>query len=418
MSGDAAMQAGAITADSRDGGSIWYNPAGLARMGGLRFDANMSAYALRLGNATALKGNDATVSQQNLSVLDFAVAPAGASFTKRLKHFTAGFGIFVPRMDVQGLRTHLKQPATSEHPDVDLSVDYHDTNQSLFGGPAFGVHLGRGVDLGMSFFVNYRSQLATSTSSITSTNADDETLLVVAHELVDWMQFGVSATLGVQFQLSQPLRAGINVRFPSLRVFQILDASSSTSAAVTDGAITQDIKYKETVNIPPRVLYPPSIHGSGSYQFTRARLALEMSYQAPFRNSEVDEDFRPLVNARLGYRHFLRPGVEMGGGIFTNRSANRKPQTLGDAQIDYYGLTLATSLSTPYEVNKRENKELNPKGHLVFGASFALSYALGLGQVMRAEIGFAGDEGAVYKQNPAHVIAHEWILSVGSSIFE
>ena len=38
MSGEAALQGGAVTADTQHGGAIWYNPAGLASISGSRLD--------------------------------------------------------------------------------------------------------------------------------------------------------------------------------------------------------------------------------------------------------------------------------------------------------------------------------------------------------------------------------------------
>jgi len=269
----------------------------------------------------------------------------------------------------------------------------------------------------MSLFLNYRSQLATADLGIASTDQNDNTTLISSHELIDWLEFGVSAALGAQLQLTPQLRLGLNLRLPSIRVFQILDRSTTNSSTL-DGKVTHDVDYHETLNIPPRILYPPRLHAGLSYQLTASRIALEWNYQAPFHNEETGEDFRPLVNVRLGYRHLLRRNVELGGGLFTNRSANRKSGNLGDAQINYYGLTLATQLGTPYEVSKRGDKELQPKGRLTFGSAFALSYAIGVGTVVHGELGYEDETATFFRQTSVNVIAHEWVLSVGSSLFE
>jgi opacity protein-like surface antigen len=417
MSSDAALQAGAITADTMDGGSVWYNPAGLARMRGARFDVNVSAYALKLGGKPDLDGGGSESSKTSLNVLNFAPVPVAISLTKRFKNFTAGFGIFVPKMEIVGLRTRVVEPSVNGNPSIDFSIDYHQTSQSLYGGPAFGLRLGRGVDLGASFFVNYRSTLGTGDASIAFTQTDGSTSVVSSHELVDWLEIGIGAALGVQLQLSQRLRAGLNLRMPTVRVFQILDQSEITTTAVA-GAVVHDAKYHETLNIPLRLLYPPRLHAGVSYTFTDSRLALETSYQAPFRNPETGEDFRPLFNFRAGFRHTLKNHTSIGGGLFTNRSTNRPPEVLGEEQIDYYGLSIATQFGTPYEVSSKDGKVMDPVGHLTFGSSFSFSYAMGFGKVIHGEVGFddAGDH--FFREVPVHVVAHEWILSVGSSLME
>ena len=54
MDSNAALQAGAISADATGGGAVWYNPAGLATISGLRLDASATALRLSLGGVPSL----------------------------------------------------------------------------------------------------------------------------------------------------------------------------------------------------------------------------------------------------------------------------------------------------------------------------------------------------------------------------
>jgi hypothetical protein len=45
-------------------------------------------------------------------------------------------------------------------------------------------------------------------------------------------------------------------------------------------------------------------------------------------------------------RYRLKSGRSLGGGVFTNLSSDRKPTDLGDRQVNYFGLTLATQSGT------------------------------------------------------------------------
>src|SRR5687768_5653089 len=49
MSSEAALLGGAITADAKGGGALWYNPAGLSQVEGLRLDVTVNAFRLSTG---------------------------------------------------------------------------------------------------------------------------------------------------------------------------------------------------------------------------------------------------------------------------------------------------------------------------------------------------------------------------------
>ena len=138
----------------------------------------------------------------------------------------------------------------------------------------------------------------------------------------------------------------------------------------------------------------------------------------PFTNDSLDIDLRATWNARVGVRHQLSDRLAMGGGLFTDRSPNGTPDEFQEAQLDFYGLTIGLEMGTVYGVYSKDGVPYaKPKG-LKYATTFGLSYALGAGSIMQAQVA-ATPEGGVTRQNVLQdVIAHEFTLHVGQTVME
>lgn len=418
MAGDAALQGGAITADARGGGAIWYNPAGLSRLHGLRFDVNVSAYALGFGDHADLQATRPEQTVTRLTVLDLRAVPAAMSLTKRFGRVGVGFGVFVPNEDATYLRTRVQQPATAETPAVDFGVHIDTAEEEYFGGLSFGIELSRAVDLGVSLFGHYRTDLAVAAVDAAISGSDGFSAAVTTHQLYDSIQVGLQPVLGVQLHPNRRWSLGFTLRFPSFRVYQILQTIlvQTTSSTTTGG--THQSSFDEFVGFSASMVKPPRFHSGFSHEFGRTRLAIDASYQFPMYNPDVDLDLAPLFNARIGGKYRFKETFQVGGGLFTNRSALRTATRFGDTRIDYYGLTAALHLGTPYEVAERAGKKLRPFSWLNFGSTLALNYSIGFGDVVRAQVGLSPDANVIYREVAASVTAHEFVFTWASSIAE
>jgi hypothetical protein len=76
LSGDAALQGGAITATARGGGATYYNPAGLAELPGLRLDVSVNAVAVRLGGHPDVDATVPGTKIERLTTLDLNIVGA------------------------------------------------------------------------------------------------------------------------------------------------------------------------------------------------------------------------------------------------------------------------------------------------------------------------------------------------------
>jgi hypothetical protein len=415
LSADAMLQGGAITADALGGGAIWYNPAGLARMPGLRVDVSVNAYALRFGGHPDFEGGQETHIER-LQALDLNVVPASLTITRNFGPVGLGLGVFVPLQRKTFLRTQVVQDETAEHAGVNFGLDLYDTVQEYAAGPSIGIALHPAIDFGASLFINYRSILQTASVSGSSTAGGVETAFL-SHATVDAQQLGAQLVLGVKLRPSRATKIGFTIRLPPLQFYELRQSVSQEASG--DPMSPGGASFEQHSGFVTSVLSPPRFHAGISREFGRSRIAADVSYQSRLYASGREEDFFPTWNVRAGGRHSISETVAVGGGIFTDRSSARTPRFFGESKFHFYGVTAALEFGTPYVVSARGSKKLDPPGKMVFGTSIGLSYAIGLGDVVRGQVGGASrSEDVLFQEVSAQAIAHEITLHFGSTLME
>lgn len=411
LSGDAAMQAGAITADARGGGAIWYNPAGLGQLPALRLDVSINAFSLRLGGLPDFDASDGA-RVNRLATINFNIVPSGLTLTRRFGSVGVGLGVFVPEQHQTFLRTQVTSPASADQPGATFGVDLYERVQQYALGPGFGMALSPHADFGASLLVTYRNQL--SIAGVDLGVGDGGSLgSLVSHETLDWQQFGVQLVLGAQVHLSHDYELGLTLRSPGLILGELRHAVLQQTEATGDaGGTIHRSDFQQRLGFATAVVAPLRFHVGLSRSVGKLRVAADGSYQAPLRNESLALDWAPTFNGRLGVQHTFTRTFALGGGIFTDRSPVRALRSFGDSSLDFYGVTLATDLGTAYRVVPYGATQPN-EGSLRFGTTVALSYAVGLGQVVRGSV--AGDQLIPISQS-SRSVAHEISLHLASSL--
>jgi hypothetical protein len=238
----------------------------------------------------------------------------------------------------------------------------------------------------------------------------------VSHGTVDAQQLGLQLVLGVKLRPSRHTRIGFTLRLPSFQFYELsqLISQSASSAPNQSGS-----DFSGRLGFTSSVLSPSRFHVGVSRDIGPTRLAAELSYQSRLHDSGRDEDFFPTWNVRAGGKHNLSDTFAVGGGIFTDRSSAPTPRFFSEAKLHYYGITAALDFGTPYTVTSRGSTHLDPPGRMVFGTTIGLSYAVGLGQIVRGQVATApGPEEVTFQEVPSRVVAHELTLHIGSTFWE
>ncbi len=411
------MMAGAIVSTSSDGGSIWYNPAGLSALRGTRLDVNVSAYAIRFGATANFDSQVPGATETRLSLLDIDVVPAALTLTRKFGKFGVGLGIFVPAQSSGSLRTHLAAPGGPAGTSLEFGYDSKSRVQEYHLGPGFGWDPLPNLSLGASFLANYRTRYESVDVAAAIETPDSQTAYA-DHSTRDSIGVGLELVLGTQYQLTPTWRLGFTLRSPALRVGQAVDRVETTLAASSDGTLENSILYDESIGIGTQAISPFRVHLGVSHEFDSVVGSVESSLSLPFENSLFGVPQRATWNGRLGLKGEINEFLSLGGGIFTDRSSAQTPENFQDRRIDFYGATLAFDWKNSHGIYSKNGRTLEAPESIVFGTTLALSYALGVGELTSAEVGLAPAGGVELTPITANVTAHEFTLHISSSIGE
>src|SRR6478735_514429 len=417
LSGDAAMQAGAISADVQGGGAAWYNPAALASLSGMRLDVSVNGYALRFGGTADLAPPTPGTEVTRLTRLDLNVVPTALTLTRRFGPFGAAFGLFVPAQSAVALRTHFRSPPADDGTAIDYAYDASTRFQSYHAGIALGFDATEKLSLGGSFLVNYQTLVDTLTTSLITTRPGGD-VLENRHHTLDSVQLGAEFILGFRYTFLPGWRIAGVMRSPSLLMAE-RTALVDTMQFAGNGQANGNNDFSESLAIDTSIISPFRFHAGLSHDFSPSwRGAVDASLLLPFTNEHLDLDLRATWNARVGARHQLGDLIALGGGLFTDRSPNGTPDEFQEAQLDFYGATIGLEMGTIYGIySKNGVPYAKPKG-LKYATTIGFSYALGIGSVMQAQVA-ATPDGSVTQQNVLqNVIAHEFTLHIGQAVME
>lgn len=417
LSGEAALIGGAIVSTSSGGGSIWYNPAGLALLSGTRLDVNVSGYAVRFGATADFDSAVPNTDETRLSLLALDVVPAAFTLTRRFGDVGLGIGVFVPSQRAVTLRTKLNAPRDANGNSLEFGYDSSSRFQEYHAGPGVGFRPFRDLNLGFSLLANYRTRVE-STQVAATVESDAEKTSWFRHNSLDSQGVGLELVLGGQLTFLRDFSWGFVVRTPAVRLGEAVDSVESEFLADSSGNIQNSVEFNRKFGVSTQVLTPFRFHSGLSRNFDQTTASVEGSILLPFDNELFDLTERTTWNARAGIRTRLNDFWKVGGGIFTDRSPLEDPEIFQQTQIDYYGATIAVDWLRSYGVYGKGRQVFEEPKMLLFGTTLALSYAVGVGKIAGARVGPTSDGGISFQQNVVDVLAHEITLHIGSTLEE
>lgn len=417
LSGEAALSAGAVTAMTSGGGSIWYNPAGLARLNGVRLDVNVSGYAVRFGASADFDSSVPRTKETRLTLIDFDVVPAAVTLTRKFGPVGVGLGVFVPSQSAVILRTQLDAPPDANGNSLEFGYDSTSRYQEYHLGPGIGFDPLPNLSFGTSLLVNYRTRVEV-TDVMATVQSPTTKSSEFSHTTLDSQGAGLEMVLGAQYRWKDRWALGFVVRTPAVRLGESVHAVHTELIADNSGQIEDTISFSQRFGVSPQVLTPFRFHVGLARTFADTVVSLDGSVLLPFQNDLFELEERLTINARAGIKTDLSPYWKLGGGVFTDRSQVNTPTQFQQSQLDYYGATIAVDWVRTFGVVSKSGRMLEEPRALIFGTTVALSYALGIGEIAGARVGPSPDGGILFERNVVDVVAHEITLHIGSTLGE
>ncbi len=412
LSNDAAVVGGAVTATVKGGGAVWYNPAGLAADTRSSVDVSANAYVVRFGGNPDLVADGSRSDQKKLSTFDFNTVPTSLAFTRRVGEINLGFGLFVPSQRSLLPRASVRLFDAAGNPLGLAAVDGYMRYSDTYAGLGAGFTLTPTLRLGVSLFALY-STLDQSTGTVL---ADERTVTgrtQVTHETIDQIQFGMQLVWGLKWTPTKKWSAGLTMRSPVVSVYHVPDhVVMSVDSGDAAHPPTRTIVFDGQSGFTSGVLRPMRMHLGLARIEEHAKYSLETSAIAPFYDQTTGTKSRAVVNAGAGARFRINQAMAIGGGFHTDFS---QAEPNAPTVIDYYSVSVGTEFGTAF---KQENED-DPKApvrHTIATTTLAVSYAVGLGHLANESITVTPDGSIAERNVPSHVVAHEVMFYLGSSI--
>ncbi len=223
----------------------------------------------------------------------------------------------------------------------------------------------------------------------------DYTQQIAFTQRIERSYFGAAAGLGLRMSVAAALKTPALALVTMGGVTTVIQSASLLPGAPPTVAFSQAPSPVSGIAEPWRVAVGSAIAVGDT------SLRAELDWQAP------QSGRHGVVNARAGLHRTASPDFAWGLGIFTDRS--REDVRSGALSVDYYGVAAGVDYRPPPVRSARQ-----PGAAWDVRASLAVRYALGVGDVERAEANPFTSTAAPSTPSTASVVAHALSLNVGA----
>jgi hypothetical protein len=402
---EAALSGGAVVAVVDDGTGGWYNPAGVAQVERTSVDASGSATQLRLA-ATPQLLRSATGAYADGGYYELNGIPSAVTACRRLEPgLVVSVGLFVPSLINHTDRVRLDE---TEGGATTWQLVQQENVQRYYAGITLGYQAAPNFRIGATIFGLYRQQTTVSQFFGGSTGA---TGFVGGVSALSTLQSGgIELGVGIQWEIVPGLHVGASVRTPAVQVAVLRRATTTEVAAGPEGVV---FAPTDDMGLVPRVevITPGRVRLGLAYRFDRGWVGLDADLAHELDLPELGIARQWLVNARIGGRYEIDPGISIGAGLFTDLSPVGRLLTYGETKIDFAGGSLGLELHTPHRMAAGEQAET-----LIFSQTFAVRYALGLGTVAGLRFDTMQPVGSQVSVAGTETTVHELALHLGSEV--
>jgi hypothetical protein len=340
--------------------------------------------------------------------------PTSLTFVRELSPTVrAALGIFVTRAQDLSLQAQLTEQTDSGPTQWLLALS--DTITIYHAGAAVGWAVLPEFRVGLSVLGVYaREELSFNLSGGNTAMDSLSDGFMTQTALANAAIFGFRIGGGFQWDVLPSLHLGFSVLSPSYQVGQQVSASSSVGAYVStpQGSIGAFVPYAEDrIEAAFQLFAPPRLRMGIAFGDKINWISLDADLQPSLQNADDEVDRHLLVNARLGGRIEIVPGISMGAGLFTDFSPTSTPKEFGDTNITFLGGTLGLEYESAHQLAEREGESLT------FSTTLAVRYAYGWGDVGGLQVPTFRPGDYEVTMPVVDVSIHEIGVHLGSALF-
>lgn len=387
LGNDAALTAGSHAAIVSDSEAIWYNPAGLGGNELTRISLTTNAFMMRLqdvDNGMSVILPSGTKSE-NLNSNEFLFVPTAITLaTRATDNISWGLGVFVPQYQDETFQNDIS--SVENFPGIIEPVAYRqgfdldilDMEYDIGGAVGWEVH--PKFKIGFALFGLYeRTRLNRNEfEDIQSADGSGTTsLFFVDNYRALVSTIGIRSTLGMQYLVTPNWQLALVAFTPSFQIVSWGNVSADSAGAVAIGpgpvALQAERYSRKIFEWEGDMVEPFHAQAAIAYKQPDYWIGLAADLAIPLKNVSLFIDKPWRWNIEAGSKFKLTDKINMGAGIFTDRTDTNKITALGDTKINYYGLVFGAEFKTPIK------RDSGPP--VVFSTTIGGRYALGIGQV-------------------------------------
>jgi hypothetical protein len=409
---EAAMTGGAVSAVTADGSAMWYDPAGIAAVTRGQLDLSGSATVLRIAETPRLLSSSTTGRSADGGYLEVIGIPSAVTLVRLLEPRLAfGFGIFTPQLTNHTDRVGLIDDTAGLRSQWQL-VQQENT-QSTYAGLSLGYQLSSTFRIGASLFGLYRQETRSTHFFGGATDPSMTDVFVTGRSSLSSLQsVGIELEVGMQWDVVPGLTVAAALRSPDLQLGSLFRSTSSMITATHGGDIT--FEPMDSSGLVPNVgiVEPMRLRLGVAWRARNAWLGIDADIAHELIVPELNIERRWVANVHVGGRYWIDENASIGAGVFTDVSPTRRIVQYGQTQIDFVGGSLGVEIHTPHTLGPNEQAAT-----IVFAQTFALRYAVGVGQIG----GLSFDDAMPSMQSARPAITpttvHELSLHIGSALY-
>jgi hypothetical protein len=411
---EAALTGGAVLSTAHDAAGAYYNPAGLAALPGSTLQVSGSAYQLSIVRLRSFARTTLpwTNIDQTLTSTEWTSAPSVAVYGFRLSpRLGVALGIWVPARDSISLVSTVRSTGPFAAGGAVVQVDYTQRIaftqriERTYFGAAAGFELRPGLRVGSAMFVVYEhaeeffdlfAGAVTDSSSPAQSGATAS-----ASTRGTPSQIAARLGAGVQWDLSPTFSVAAAVKTATLALVSLGDVTSVVASASLLPGAPPSVGFSLGVDPRAAIAEPWRVAVGNALAVGGASLRAELDWQAPRAGRHG------VVNGRAGLLRTASPDFSWGAGLFTDRS--REEVRSGALSVNYYGVAAGVDYRpSPVRAARRPGSIWDAR------ASFAVRYAVGIGEVQRLEANPFASTAAPAPPSTARALVHVLTVNIGA----